>query len=97
MIKNKKSLKQYIKADRKAMLGAKSLMKEFLKGNTDDVLLFFFIKRLRKLEYLRSLYMNMGGGIIMPFVILLRNIYLCFSVGNLTCFCHRGCSVKVYV
>lgn len=64
MIKNKKSLKQYIKADRKAMLGAKSLMKEFLKGNTDDVLLFFFIKRLRKLEYLRSLYMNMGGALL---------------------------------
>ena len=61
MIKNKESLKQYIKSDRKAMLGARSPMKEFLKGNTDDVLLFFFLKRLRKLEYFRFLYMNIGG------------------------------------
>lgn len=61
MIKNKECLKQYIAADRNAMLGGRSSLKEFLRGNSDDVLLFYFVKRLRKLEFYRYLYKNKGG------------------------------------
>lgn len=61
MITDKASLAQYIQADKKAILGARSPLKEFLKGNTDDVLIFHFIKKLRKLEYRQYLYKNKGG------------------------------------
>lgn len=63
MIKNKEYLKQYIAADRNAMLGGRSSLKEFLRGNSDDVLLFYFVKRLRKLEFYRYLYKNKGGAL----------------------------------
>lgn len=63
MIKNKECLKQYIASDRNAMLGGRSSLKEFLRGNSDDVLLFYFVKRLRKLEFYRYLYKNKGGAL----------------------------------
>lgn len=94
MIKNKECLKQYVTADRNAMLGGRSSLKEFLRGNSDDVLLFYFVKRLRKLEFYRYLYKNKGGGFIMQFAILSLSICLCIFGASITYSCHLGVSEK---
>lgn len=54
MIKTKKDLKEYITKDKIAMGFGKdkrSVWKEVLKGNLDDVIIYWQIKYLRKLEY----------------------------------------------
>lgn len=52
MIKTKEQLRYYLSEDKKAMgFVQRSMLKEYLKGNTDDVLLMRFVIALRKLEY----------------------------------------------
>ena len=55
MLQTKKDLKEYIAADKVAMgFDKKSMLKEWLKGHTDEILLMKYIISLRKLEYVSS-------------------------------------------
>lgn len=52
LLKSKQELKEFIAADKIAMgFNKKSIIKEWLKGHTDDVLLMKYIISLRKFEY----------------------------------------------
>lgn len=54
MIQTKKELKEYIRADKIAMgfgKGQRSIWKEYIKGNWDDIIIYKQIRILRKLEY----------------------------------------------
>ena len=63
MITSKKELKEYIHADLKASGWInKSLFREWLKGNREEVALMKYCLRLRQYEY--ACYMKeVGGGI----------------------------------
>jgi serine O-acetyltransferase len=51
-INNKKQLRTFLDADRKAMgFDRRNILVEYFKGNTDDVLLMHYIRQLRKFEY----------------------------------------------
>lgn len=55
MIITKKDLKEYIAADKAAMgFDRKSMFKEWIKGNTDSVLLMKYVISLRYFEYASS-------------------------------------------
>ena len=55
MIRTRKDLHEYIAADKTAMgWNQKSLIKEWLKGNTDNVLIMQYVVHLRKFEYASS-------------------------------------------
>jgi len=63
-IENKKILRDFINADKKAMrLNGRNLFVEWLKGNREKVFLMYFIIRLRKYEYIINRYKNKGGFI----------------------------------
>lgn len=54
MIHTRKDLQEYLSADKAAMgfgKGRRSIWKECLKGNLDDVIIYHQIKCMRKLEY----------------------------------------------
>ena len=62
MIQNKKQLKEYIYSDLAARgFQSKSLWKEWLKGNLEDVALVRYCISLRKYEYAAQQYRTMGG------------------------------------
>lgn len=66
MIKTKKELKEYIAKDKIAMgfgKGKRTLWKEVLKGNLDDVIIYRQIKYLRKLEYYGNNKKTISGKI----------------------------------
>ena len=51
-IKTKEQLEAFLEADRKAMgFEKRNTLFEYIKGNTDDVLLLHYVKQLRKFEY----------------------------------------------
>ena len=55
ILQSKQDLKEYIASDKIAMgFDKKNIIKEWLKGNTDDILLMEYIIALRRLEYASS-------------------------------------------
>lgn len=73
MITNYKSYKYYLSEDRKAMnIGNNlALFKEWIKGNTDNIYLFFFIRSMRRMELLS----NHKKGIIAILYIIYKHYY----------------------
>lgn len=70
MITTKKELKQYIQEDIHAMgFDKRSLLKEFLKGNIDDVRLMRFIIQWRKLEFYQN---NKNRSLLYKLIFFLR-------------------------
>ena len=64
MIANKDDLKYFLIEDHKAMgFDKKNIIVELLKGNTDDVLLMHYIKRLRYFEYANNNRKSLYGKI----------------------------------
>lgn len=70
-ITNSKSRKHFIRCDRKAMgLEGKSVIKEFLKGNTDVVCLYRYVSLLRWYEYISNLHMINGVLYTIPYLVM---------------------------
>ena len=68
-----RKIKTCLNADRKAMgFEKKSVIKEWLKGNTDDVTLYLYIIRLRLYEYLFNKYhLQRSGGVFLATIFVI--------------------------
>lgn len=73
-----RDVKSCLDTDRRAMgFENKSVIKEWLKGNTDNVKLYLFIIRLRLYEYLFNKYhLQRSGGYFLHLYLLLQNTSL---------------------
>lgn len=66
-----KSRKFFIRCDRKAMgLEGKSIIKEYLKGNTDMVCLYRYVSLLRWYEYISNMHMINSVLYAIPYIIM---------------------------
>lgn len=76
MIRNKKDLKLFIASDYKAMsLDGKSMLVEFIKGNTDTFLIAKFVKCLRYYEYYYNRYQSSHSWFYGIKAIVLKHIF----------------------
>ena len=76
MIRNRKDLRDYLSADFEAMsLTEKSMLLEFLKGNTDTVLIGKYVKCLRLYEYYYNRYQSSHSWLYGIITIVLKHIF----------------------
>ncbi|MBO5580163.1 MAG: serine acetyltransferase [Prevotella sp.] len=76
MIRTKEDLRFYLQADLGAMsLNDKSMILEFLKGNTDTVLIAIYVRCLRYYEYYYNRYLNSRSWFYGIVAIVLKHIF----------------------
>nr|MCR5609390.1 hypothetical protein [Lachnospiraceae bacterium] len=76
MIVNRKDLRSYLNRDYKSMsLNGKSMIIEYIKGNTDTVLIARLVKTLRYYEYYYNKYQSSKNWYYGIMSVIIKHIY----------------------